>query len=99
MKRCARNDDGHRGERLPRGPRDEQILSRIDNSLGNCGNLLGSFTLPEHDFRKTLADAPVVVDTGESQILEGSVAQKLKEPGLRSLRRYGAGLDRLEEGA
>jgi hypothetical protein len=99
MKRCARNDGGYRGKRLPRGPGDEQILSRIDNSLGNCGNLLGSFPLPEHHFRKTLADAPVVVDPGEAQILEGAVAQKLKEPGLCSLRRYGPGLDRLEEGA
>ena len=71
----------------------------MDNSLGNCCNLLGSFALSEHDLRKALADASVMVHTREAQILEGSVAQKLKEPGLRSLRRYGAGLDRLEEGA
>jgi hypothetical protein len=74
-------------------------LTRIDDSLGNCGNLLGSFALPEHNFRKALPDTSVMVHTGEPQILEGSVAQKLKEPGLRSLRRYGAGPDRLEERA
>ena len=41
----------------------------------------------------------MVVNSGKSQIFEGSVAQKLKEPGLRSLRRYVAGLDRFEERA
>jgi hypothetical protein len=55
--------------------------------------------LAEHDLGKALADAPMVVNSGKSEIFEGSVAQKLKEPGLRSLRRYGAGLDRLEDGA
>jgi hypothetical protein len=40
----------------------------------------------------------VVVDPGEAEVLERAVAQKLKEPDLRSLRCKRTGLHLLEDG-
>lgn len=70
----------------------------MDDSFRNSGNLRGSFALAEDNFRKPLADAAVMVDACEPQVLKGAVAQKLKEPGLGSLRRYSTRVDRLEKG-
>jgi hypothetical protein len=39
----------------------------------------------------------VVVDPGETQVLVGPVAQKLKEPGMRGLRRKAAGVNLKEQ--
>ena len=97
MKYCAGEDRRDCCKSLRRTPRDEQVLSRIDNSFRNSSNLLRSFALAEHHLGKALPNTSVVVDPRKSEVLEGSVAQKLKEPGLRSLRRYDAGLDRLEQ--
>ncbi len=70
----------------------------MDDSFGNSGNLRGSFALAEDNLRKPLANAAVMVDAGEPQVLKGAVAQKLKEPGLGSLRRYSTRVNRLEKG-
>jgi hypothetical protein len=97
MKYCAGEDRRDCRKSLRRAAGYEQVLAGINNSFGNSSNLLRSFALSEHHLWKALPNTPVVVDPRKSEILEGSVAQKLKEPGLRSLRRYDAGLDRLEQ--
>ncbi len=70
----------------------------MDDSLGNSGNLRGSLALAEDNLRKPLPDTAVMIDAREPKVFKGAVAQKLKEPGLGSLRRYSTRVDRLEEG-
>ena len=69
-----------------------------DDAFGNRGDLLGSLAGAENHLGKPLADAAVVVDPGEPKVLEGGLAQKLKESVLRSLRRKGAAANLFEEG-
>ena len=70
-----------------------------DDALGDGGDLLGRLARAENDFGKTLPDAAVVVDPGEAQVLERGLAQKLKEPVVRGLRRKAPRLDVVEERA
>ena len=58
-----------------------------DDSLGNRGDLLGSFALAEDDFWEALPDAAMVVDPRKPEILERRLAQILKELVVRGLRR------------
>ena len=69
-----------------------------DDSLGDCGDLLGSLSGTENDLWKALPGPAVVVDSGESDVLERRLAQKLKDVLVGSLRRSGSRLDLLEEG-
>ncbi len=57
------------------------------DALGDGGNLIRRLSGPKNDFRKALPDGAVMVDSGEPQILERCLAQKLKEALVRSLRR------------
>ena len=65
-------------------------MRRRDDSLGDRGDLLGGLPWTENHLWKALADAAVMVDSGESEVFERGLAQKLKEFVVRSLRREGA---------
>jgi hypothetical protein len=97
MEDCAREDGCDCGVRVGGGPGDEEILSGIDDSFRDCGDLPGGLALPEDHLREALTDAAVMIDPGETEIFKGAVAQKLKEPGLGRLRRNGPGLDGFEQ--
>ena len=84
---CARQADLDRPVGFGSGSGDQQILARGDDSFGNYGYLLGTLARAEDDLREPLANLPVVVDSGKTKILERGVAQELKEPGMRGLRR------------
>ena len=56
------------------------------DALGDGGDLLGGLAGTENDLGKALSDRAVVVDPGEPEVLEGGLAQKLKEALVRSLR-------------
>jgi len=83
---CARESFRHGGMGLGRRAGDQEVLAGTDDPFGNCADLLGCFALSEHYFRKTLANAAVMIDTGEANVLERRVAQELKESGVRGLR-------------
>ena len=65
-------------------------MARRDDAFGNRGDLLRSLSGPEDDFGKALPDAAMVIDPGEAKVLEGGLAQILKEAVLRRLRCKGA---------
>ena len=58
-----------------------------DDAFGDGGDLIRRLSRPENDFRESLPDGAVMVDSGESQVLEWCLAQKLKEAVVGSLRR------------
>ncbi len=62
---------------LPGRERDKQVVARRDDSLGNCGDLLGSFTKTEHDLGEALTDTAMVVDARKPEIFKGGLAQIL----------------------
>ena len=62
-------------------------MTGVDDALGDGGDLLGRLARAEHNLGKALPDGAVVVDPGEPEVLERGLAQKLKEPAVRRLRR------------
>jgi hypothetical protein len=93
---CARKTIRYRTVGLGGRARHQQILAGCNNSFRNTRDLLGSFALAEDDFWKPLADAAVVINPRESEVLERRVAQKLKEPGVRRLRSQCSGVNLVE---
>ncbi len=69
-----------------------------DDAFGDGGDLAGRLSRPKDDLRETLAEAAVVIDAGEAQILERGLAQKLKKAVVGCLRREAPGLDVVQEG-
>ncbi len=45
-------------------------MTAVDDGLGDAGDLVGGLALAEHHLWKPLADGAVVVDAGESEVLE-----------------------------
>jgi hypothetical protein len=70
-----------------------------DDPGRDLSNLLGFLPQAEHYFRKSLTNAPVMIDAREPEVLEGGLAYKLKEAGVCGLRRKRAGADFFEQGA
>ena len=68
-------------------PGDEQAVTGCYDALGDGGYLIRRLSWPKNDFRAALPDGAVMVDSGESQVLERCLAQKLKEAVVGSLRR------------
>jgi hypothetical protein len=56
------------------GPCHEQALAGAHQTLGDGGNLVGSFALSEHHFRKTLTDRSMVIDAREPEIFVRGLA-------------------------
>jgi len=77
VKQGSRQALTHRGAGLARRPRHEQVVARGNDSLGNRRDLRGSLALPEDHFGEALAQAAMVIDPGETQVLEWCLAQKL----------------------
>jgi hypothetical protein len=77
---------------------DQQAVSRCDDPLGNCGNLLRALSRTENHLRETLTSVAVMVDPRKSQILERCLAQILKDALVCGLRRIEAGLNPLQQG-
>ena len=48
-----------------------------DDALGDGGDLLGGLPRAENHLWKALANAPLMVDPSESEVLEGRLAQIL----------------------
>ena len=46
---------------------DQQVVAGGHDPLGNGGDLLGGLARAEHDFRESLADGAVVIDSGEAR--------------------------------
>ena len=92
-------DGGHGAVGVGGGSGDQQVLAGVGQRTRNDGDLVGRLSLAEDDFGKSLADVAVMVDAGKSQILEGFLAQELKELLVGCLRRGGAGLHLVEQGA
>src|SRR5580692_5387212 len=59
-------------------PRDYQIRSRRKHALSDRYELIGSLALAENYFRNSAADAPMIVELGESKILEWQLANMLE---------------------
>ena len=59
-------------------PRDQQVVAGGDDALGNRGDLRRSLALAEDHFGKSLADAAVVIDAREAQVLERRLAQNIE---------------------
>jgi hypothetical protein len=55
-------------------PGDEQIVAGGHDALGDGGDLVRGLSWAENDFRDPLTGAAVVVDPGESEVFEGSLA-------------------------
>ena len=55
-------------------PGNQEIVAGRDDALGNRGYLRRRLTGSEDHFGKTLADASLMVDACEPQILEGGLA-------------------------
>jgi hypothetical protein len=72
------------------------VAGRHD-ALGDARNLVRRLSWPKNNFRKALAQVAVVIDTGEPEVLERRLAQKLKKPLVRCLRRNGAGAHVVQE--
>ncbi len=70
-----------------------------DDALGNGRDLRRSLSLAEDNLRESLAEASMVVDFRESEVLERGLAQILKQPDLRSLRCNGSRGDLVKQGA
>ena len=61
-------------KRFTGGPGDQQAVPRVDDPLGDGGDLGGGLSLPENHLRKALAGVAVVIHAGEAQILERLLA-------------------------
>ena len=51
-------------------PRDEQVVTAVNDGSGNEGNLLGGFALTKDNLRKPLADRAIMIDAREAEIFE-----------------------------
>jgi hypothetical protein len=69
------------------------------NPCSNLSNLLRLLAWSEHNLRKSLPDAAVMIDSSKPEVFEGGLAYKLKEAGVCGLRRKHAGADFFEQGA
>ena len=81
MKARVWNPFSHRSVSGGVGARDQERMAGRDDALGNRGDLLGSLSGAENHLGKALSNAAMVVDPGESEVLEGGLAQILKEFG------------------
>ena len=86
-----------RSECLAVGPGDEECVAVLHDPGGDGGNLLRGLAGPEYHLWKALPCPPLMVDTGESEIFERGLAQKLKDAVLRRLRCSRTGVYLFEE--
>jgi hypothetical protein len=73
-------------------------VAGLHNPLGDSGHLVGGLPGTENHFRESLSGMALVIDPGEAQILEGCLAQILKDALVRGLRRISPGPDPLQQG-
>ena len=85
-------------ERLPIRAGDEQAVALGDDALGDGSDLLRRLSRPKNDFRASLTQRAVVVDSREPQVFERGLAQILKEAHLGGFGREGAGAHVVEKG-
>jgi hypothetical protein len=52
-------------------------VTSLNDAVGNRGHLIRRLSLAKHDLRVTLSDSPVMIDPGEPQVFEGSLAHEL----------------------
>jgi len=77
VKRCTRHTALDGIERFTGCSRDQEVVSRGDDSFRNCRDLLGSFARTVHHLGETLADASMVIHARKLEILVRRVAQIL----------------------
>ena len=96
---CSRHggEDGLIG--LPIGPCDEQAVAGGNQTAGDGGDLIGTFALSEHHFGESLTRRSVLIDPCKTKIFVRSLAQKLKELLVGSVRCQIAAVDIVEEGS
>ncbi len=80
-------------ERFPGQACNEETARTLNETRADRGDLLRRLAVAEDDFGQGVAQAAVVVDLGEAQVLVGQVAQRLD----RGVDAETAGGDALEE--
>ena len=70
----------HRSEDFSVRAGDENVVARVlflKHGADDFGDLLRRFTFGEDDFRKTLAQRPVMIHFGEAEVFEGEMLEAL----------------------
>ena len=78
--------------------RDEQRVTALDDAVGNGGDLIRRLAQAEDDFRESLTNGPVMVDAGETEVLERAVAKLRQQPPMGVVRRDATFAYRVEQG-
>ena len=58
-------------------------MSRGDDPLSYRSDLLGCLPQTQHDFRESLPDMAMLIDSGETQVIERRGAERIEDSGSR----------------